>query len=878
MRNFFFLIEKRELESGQKKMVYSYSKRAAASEICGVWGVVLGVVLSGQSVFSDTDPGVLFFEKNIRPLLIEHCYDCHSAGAGTKTKGGLALDTRDGWRKGGDSGPALKPGKPEESLLYIAVTYKDADFQMPEKYRLADSEIQTIRKWIEMGAPDPRDGTPAVMTADRSVITDSDRQFWSFVSPRMTTLPSVVDRDWPDSEMDSFILSKLETKHLTPVADADRETLIRRATFDLIGLPPRPDEIQAFQDDQQDDRDAFAVLVDRLLASKEFGVRWGRHWMDIVRYAESVGRTRNYPFPFAWRYRDYVIDSFNSDKPYNQFIKEQIAGDLLPFDSVEEQNRNRIATGFLALGSQDLNERNLNQYLMNVADEQIDTTSRVFMALTTGCARCHDHKFDPIPTADYYALAGIFRSTDLKSGYMNRQGGNKGPFKPEHLVSLTLDESEFRIAGQVEVEVPTKKMRGRLNRLKKELKAVQKRGVKKKRVPRKKNTTKAEKNIVEPNADSLRNAGLSRREKQKRISGLRRQIKKLERDISGQENAFAVKGDFAMGVSERKKPIDCRINVRGDAANLGDRVPRGFLRVIHNENEVSIPPGQSGRLELAEWIASEDHALTARVMVNRIWHHLFGRGLVRTVDNFGSSGSVPTHPELLDHLAVKFMEDGWSVKGMIRRIMLSRAYRMSSEHQEKNYAVDPDNTLLWRMTMRRLEVEAIRDAILAVSGNLDLEPPENGSVVAGFKPGEIGRNKGTLPDWIQMNHRSVYLPVVRNFLPDMFETFDFAEPSSVIGRRDVTTVSTQALFMLNSAFILEAARNTAKRVMTSGTLSAPEKVDWLYLRALGRHSSKAETQRVLTYIDMAASGKNVVDAWAGFCQTLFASAEFRYLQ
>ena len=384
--------------------------------------LLCGWVGALSALAADSDPGkIAFFERSIRPLLIEHCYKCHSQSKG-EDKGGLTLDTQSGWMDGGDSGPALVPGKISESLLIEAVEQRDPDFAMPPKYKLSGPEIARLKEWVAMGAPDPRDGKPGKLKPS-SIDIAAGRDFWSFRPVKSPPVPVVKSADWPSDPIDHFILAKQAGKGLVPVADADRATLIRRATYDLVGLPPTPEEIRAFINDPAGDREAFARVVDRLLSSGHFGERWGRHWLDIVRYGESMGRTRNYPFPFAWKYRDYVIASFNKDKPYDRFVTEQLAGDLLPARDDGQSDEHHVATGFLALGSMDLNERDREKFKLDVIDDQIDVTGRAFMAMTTGCARCHDHKFDPIPTTDYYAMAGIFGSTNTLSGYGNRQGG-----------------------------------------------------------------------------------------------------------------------------------------------------------------------------------------------------------------------------------------------------------------------------------------------------------------------------------------------------------------------------------------------------------------------------------------------------------------------
>ena len=545
-----------------------------------------------------------------------------------------------------------------------------------------------------------------------------------------------------------------------------------------------------------------------------------------------MGRTRNYAFPFAWRYRDYVIKSFNDDKPYGRFLREQIAGDLLPGRTPETLT----ATGFLALGSHDLNERNAAKFRMDVADEQIDTMSRAFLALTLSCGRCHDHKFDPIPTTDYYALAGIFRSTLILNGYRVRgKGGNKGYYQASQFHTLgTGAENEPDEAHVKQV----RQMEERLKEKREELKRIQK-------------TDK------------------------KKVRPFKRKLKQLTTELQKLKRSGPQRNDLAMGVRDEAQPADCRVHIRGETTNLGPSVPRGFIRVLMRGEPISLDAAKSGRLELAQWLTRPDHPLTSRVMVNRVWHHLFGRGLVATVDNFGATGDRPTHPGLLDHLASGFVKDGGSVKRLIRRIMLSRTYQLSSEHHASNYDVDPLNTHLWRMNPRRLEVEALRDAILAISGALELTPP-SASPVMRIGGKQVGGKKGA-PDLRSSPHRSVYQPIVRGYVPGMFETFDFADPSQVIGRRDVTTVATQALFMMNNRFVIEQAGRAAERLLSAAAADDAARVDLAYRQALGRRPSDEESKRALDYVkERSGSGKNA--AWTELYHALFASAEFRYVR
>ena len=798
--------------------------------------ILFGVASFAGSVCAvekSTSEQLAFFEKRIRPALVKHCYECHSADRG-KDKGGLTLDTREGIRRGGDSGHAVVPGNLKESLLVEAIHYND--LEMPPKYQLPEEVIADFEKWIRMGAPDPREAEKAELIL-REIDFEKAREFWAFKKPQPRKAPKPKDRKWARTDIDRHILARLESKGLKPVGDAPGATLLRRAHFDLTGLPPSPDQLDAFLVDSSPK--AFEEQVDRLLDSPAFGERWGRHWLDVVRYAESSGKERNFAYPAAWRYRDYVIDAFNRDVPYDRFIREQIAGDLLPSDTSAERDRLLIATGALALGPKSHNENSAAKFKMDLIDDQIDVVTRAFLGLTVSCARCHDHKFDPFPTKEYYSLAGIFDSSRTYYG-TKKTNGNR---RPSSL--MPIGENVDR------KDALSSKEEALLKRLNKQVADTQKRLAKIK----KKNPKSAEK------------------EKAK-LARFRKQLAPLK--------ARAPKGsDFAMGVRDDGQPKDCAVRIRGDEGKRGDTVPRGFLTVLAHEATPEVPKEQSGRLQLADWIANPQNPLTARVMANRIWQHLFGRGIVRTVDNYGATGERPTHPELLDHLALRLVANNWSVKRTIREIMLSRAYRMGVVHSETNAAKDPDNFFLWRMNQKRLEAEAIRDGMLAASGQLD-PAPGIGSFMAD-KEGDIGRRLRISVSENDNAKRSIYLPVVRDELPEMFKIFDFAEPSLVVGRRDPTTVPTQALFMMNSEFARKQSGALAKRLIDEHD-DADQRIEAAYARVLNRRPTSAETQRAVRFVEetraaMADEDSAGVEsaAWSSLCQALFASAEFRYL-
>ena len=774
----------------------------------------------------------VFFEAKIRPVLATQCGKCHASTA-EKLRGGLRLDSRETLRLGGDSGPAIVPGNPEESLLIRAIRYRDEELRMPPKAKLPDSVIADFEAWIKMGAPDPRTG-PTAVAARPSIDLAKGREFWSFRSPKKSAPPAVKRADWPRGDIDRFLLAALESRGLNPVADAERPRLLRRLTFDLIGLPPTPEELDAFV--RVNSADALSNAVDRLLASPRFGERWGRHWLDVARFAESSGKT-NFTYPQAWRYRDWAIASFNADKPFDQFVREQIAGDLLPADDDRQRADQVIATGFLALGSKAHDAENRGQFVLDVVDEQIEATTRAFLGLTVACARCHDHKTDPIPQRDYYALSGIFRSTQTCSGTL---AGVFPNFNASPLIELPAGAG---LQSAVPALTPGQRtvMEERLAALLRERDSIP---------------------PGEANRDRLRRANSM-------LSTLRY---RLLIDRPG-----GLPRTFAMGARERDEAVDSPLFVRGELDQPGEVIPRGLIRVVYDGAPAPIAAG-SGRHELADWVASAANPLTARVIVNRVWLHLFGRGLVPTPDNFGAAGQRPSHPELLDSLAVDFMADGWSIKRLIRRIVLSRAYGLDSSHDPHNFDADPDNALIWRMSKRRLEAEALRDALLFVSGRLAPEPPV-GSAVARTGEGLAFFLRAAGLD-VSDPHRSVYLPVVRDGVLESLALFDFADPSLVTGERATTTGPAQALYFMNSTFVLRQAEALAERVRAFEGDDA-KWVDLAYRRALTRPPTATERDRALAFLRGFAARAGGIDpahaAWSGFCQALLASAEFRYL-
>lgn len=755
-----------------------------------------------------------FFESKIRPLLIERCYECHSLEK--KVKGGLRLDTKQGWATGGDLGPVIVPGNPDASLLIKAVRYHDPDLRMPPKGKLSAEEIGLLVSWVQQGAPDPREN-PATGTTNAGLNIAEGKQFWSFRSPVMPLIPATKSRTWPRTDIDRFILARLEEKKIKPVQDAASEDLFRRLHFDLIGLPPNARELADFK--RLPSATRLTQTVDRLLASPRFGEKWGRHWLDVARYAESTGGGRSAILAHAWRYRNYVIDSFNRDKPYDQFLQEQIAGDLLPAKDSNQKNEQLIATGFLALGPKNLDLQDKEQLRMNTVDEQIDTIGRAVLAMTLGCARCHDHKFDPIPARDYYALAGILRSTK----------------------SLVRDNVSRLVESTLAIPAVTAAREQHTKSL----------------AALKKQITKA-KASVEKNDGAAAN-----------LKMLETELKELE--------AKSVPQAKAICVTDEEQPTDYNICVRGNVHQLGPAVPRGFLEVASTSPAPpTIATNESGRRELAQWLTSTNNPLTARVYVNRVWQRLFGRGLVHSTDNFGRQGEKPTHPELLDFLALRFMQDGWSTRKLIREMVLSHVYQLSADDDSACRDVDPENYLRWRMPRRQLDAEALRDAILLVSGDLELRQVDCLLPEDLQSDSALRRTTTKVEDLLNPPLRSVYIPVFREEgMNDLMEVFDFANPSFTVTERTVSTLPTQALFLMNSPFVMEQALRTAQRAIGQKQVSDKALLQELYLRTLGRLPSREETKLALRHAD-ENSGDPVV-VWAGIIHTLFASVDFRYL-
>jgi hypothetical protein len=809
-------------------------------------------------------------------VLVARCYKCHSA-ASDKVKGELLLDTREGIRRGGETGESVVPGNPEASLLIEAIRHES--LKMPPDGKLSDDVIAKFVEWIKMGAPDPRGGNVAQVA--KTIDWDEARKHWSFQPPKRPAPPSVKDVNWPRTDVDRFILARLEAKGLKPVSDADRRVVIRRLYFDLVGLPPTPEEVETFVADNSPR--AVETVVDRLLASPQFGERWGRHWLDVVRFAESNGNVDNVLFPQAWRYRDYVIDAFNADTPYDKFVAQQVAGDLLAADSPRERNANLLGTGLLALGSKPRSQNNPN-YGMDLIADEIEVVSSAFMGLTVACARCHDHKFDPIPTTDYYAMAGIFTSSKLLLGTTGGRAKANAAAADTGLHVLVQTDSDAA-AQAVAHEREVARLEAALARLH----AAAPPGTAPRREdpdPAKKKKQAAKKGIKPPEEPAVA-AGPLTPEEQRREDERLAEVKRLEAelaDLKAKAPPAAIAGQ-SMGIKEGT-PGDCAVCIRGETQNRGPVVPRGFVTVLTSGTPPAISPGSSGRLELAQWLTSPEHPLTARVYANRAWSHLFDRGIVPTVDNFGALGEPPTHPELLDYLAVSFREQGWSIKGLIKSLVLTRTYQLSSAYDARNAAVDAGNEWLWRQSPRRLDGESIRDAMLAVSGSIDLAPPRS-SLLREFGYQEARGSAVPGGGRAGVTKRSVYLPIVRNVIPESLAIFDFPDASLVVGDREVTTVPAQALYFMNSPFVIEQSRALAQRLLDDAGLDDAGRIDRLYLLAYARHPSAAESERAANFLAATQTslgggpkeaGRGSVAAWSTVAQAILASAEFRYLE
>ena len=925
------------------------------------------------------DPGVQFFENEVRPLLVKHCYECHSEAAG-KQKGSLLLDRRLGWQQGGDAGPTLIPGDVENSLLIHSLRYLDEDLQMPPKSRLSDAEIAVFEKWVALGAPDPRDEALTSSLRQGAIDFATARQGWAFRPHQTPAVPAVQDRSWPRSSVDAFVLATLEANDLAPAPDATPTALARRLHYDLTGLPPTAEDIaelaHASARSPQAALQAFEAQVDRLLASPAFGEKFGRHWLDLVRYADSNGGDRNYTYYQAWRYRNHVIDAFNTDQPYHDFIAEQIAGDLMEARNESERRRKLIASTFLALGPKMLTERDKEKLHLDTVDEQLDTLGRAFLGLTIGCARCHDHKFDPFSQRDYYAMAGFFRSTQVVMGTRNgcvnvaswveqplplpeprlselksrverlelamrlkverdfmRKVSSKMAVDRLPLAGVLYDDQDAELVGDWKSSTLTPNFFGD-GYLHDDRKARgQKRVIFRGSLPETgryevrlaypgKNNAATRVRVTVEAFDGTHECYLDQT-RPPAIGGLFQPLGQFHfekggrvsitvhndgadgyvfadaaqfisvHDLEREAAAFAMAegrapgdpllmmnsaelakeltkqidelkdAELAMAPRDAADAGDLHLRVRGEPGQLGPLIPRGFPAVLHDGPPPVIAAGTSGRLQLADWIVSADNALLDRVLVNRVWAWLFGRGIVATVDNFGGQSSPPSHPDLLDHLATRFRAQGGSIKTLVKDLVLSRAYQVAAQADGPLTRADPENRLFGRRAYRRLTAEEIRDSLLQLAGELQQEPAAATALTFGEdldRPMNLDREK----------RRAIYLPVARNnVLPDL-EIFDVANPEMVSGDRPLTTVPTQALYLLNSSFMKDRAAH-----LGALAYAQPDAIEWLYLRLLSRPPQPHEVARASAFI---AEHPDREHALSDLAHVLLASTEFLFLE
>ena len=770
---------------------------------------IVAVERDAAARLADDAADIAFFEKSIRPLIVEKCQACHG---NEKAKGGLRLIDRESLLKGGDGGAVVVPNRPEESRLVHAVRYLDEP-KMPPKAKLSDSEIAAIERWVSEGAPWPSSSTTAA--AKVSGPSEAHRAWWAFQPVKVESPPVVAKSEAVINEIDAFLTESMRSKGLTPAGPAARRTWIRRATFDITGLPPSPEEVEAFVADQSSD--AYEKVVDRLLASPAYGQRWARHWLDVARYADYYdadpkARTPSCELTEAWRYRDWVVDAFNRDFPFDQFIVHQIAGDLLPNSSGKDvYPEGLIATTFLSNGVWDRGDADKEKIVSDMVDDQIDTVGKAFLGITLGCARCHDHKFDPVSQTDYYALAGIFYSTHILKDL-----GAKGAEYVVNRVPL-VPKSEY-IAWSSQI--------------------------------RKIDETQAKLAAVD-------NMTPKTPEKEKARSELIAERDRLKRELPPEP-------PLAMAVQEEGTPgglfpkiQDVPLHIRGSYARLGAVVPRGLPRFLSGGIQERIKQG-SGRKELAGWVASKSNPLTARVIVNRVWQWHFGDGLVRTPSNFGMRSEPPSHPGLLDWLAARFVADGWSLKTLHRRIMLSAAYRRGSVVDPDQVVRDPENRELARFSPRRLEAEELRDALLSVSGGLDRT------------------QGGPAADDIDTPKRSLYVQTARWDRSSFAMLFDAANPDSSTEKRNVSTVAPQALTFMNHPFVFKQAKRLAERLLTEVPDDEKARIERAYQLLYGREARDDEVEICREFLHRSDSTVEKAD-WPGLAHLLLCTNEFTYI-
>lgn len=941
--------------------------------------------LFALSTLAAADTPDEFFERRVRPLLLEHCIECHGPD---KHKGGLRLDHREGWQKGGDSGSALVPGDTSHSLILKAVSYADRDLKMPPKQKLEAADVEVLTLWIAQGAHDPR--TLANAGKAKAGPEAAARTHWAFQPMKASPAPVVKDVTWPRNDIDRFILAKLEQERLQPAPDASSEVFQRRLSYDLTGLPAT-----AFGSTRLD--------VASLLATHAFAERWAQHWLDAARFAESSGGGRTLPFKDAWRYRDYVIEAMRDDMPLNQFITEQIAGDLLPYDTAAQRRRQLIATGLLVLGPTNYEEQDKGLLRMDIVDEQLDVIGKSLLGMSISCARCHDHKFDPIPARDYYALAGILRSTKIiRDPKENVAHWIDAPLPLDGEQEAAMQQHEARVAS-IEKEIANAKKELKKLTPKREPKDGKSRPVELGELPgivvddtqaRKVgewtpsikyptyigegylhdgNLGKGEKTLtfmpkitkagrydvrlayistvgradnapvhilhadgeeditvdqstlppldgrfislgqfrfeaggqgyvmisnegtkghvtadavvfvpVEELADlETKEAKNSSQDPllaaaEKRVKTLDAELKKLQKEGPQRPETMAV--------AEHEDLGDSPIHIRGSIRNLGEVVPRGFIRAAYHGESPAIPKDQSGRVQLAQWITSQQNTLTARVLANRVWMHLFGEGIVRSVDNFGVTGEKPSHPELLDHLALKLINSGWSLKKLTTYIVQSRTYRMSSAVRPEGVTHDPDNRWFWRQNRKRMDAAQLRDTMLVTAGTLDTTfMGPNISNAKAVDGNDGGAGKLEYDFVFTDSRRSLYTPAFRNKRLELFEAFDFGNINQPIGKRNTSTVAPQALYLMNHDFVITQSREAAQRLLRDTALKDDTaRLAHAYQLALGRRPTDRESRLALDFVAASESEANTAakaeENWSLLFQSLFASVDFRHVE
>lgn len=785
--------------------------------------VILLAILYSHSIYAN--PQIDFFESKIRPILASQCYSCHSS-KNKDVKGGLVVDSKDGLLKGGDSGAAIIPGQPENSLLLQAMNHDG--YEMPPSKKLPDSVIQNFYLWIKMGAPDPR--VPKD-TKNKEII--DAKKLWSFRPLSSSSSDSI----------DKIIDLKIKQEKLQNVDIADDYTLIRRLYLDLLGVLPKPIEVLSYVKNQ--DANKYEKLVDKLLDDFRFGQKWARHWLDIVRYADSTGKDQNVVYPYAWKYRDYVVDSFNRDKLYDNFIKEQIAGDLLPNKDYAEYNKNLIATGFLTIGTKNLNVGD-KQYKADIIDEQIDVVSRGFLGLTLSCARCHDHKFDALSQQDYYKVYGIFENTKVLDG-VNRGNNNIGYYGEFGFALNDIGKNLYK-----EKNYTKWKMISDIVNLQYKIKSVYHYNT---------NLNENDKKNVESEINKL-------------LKELEEKYKSIDESTHTMIFKTLLSNDPIMCVLDADSiKSTTKLQIRGEINNLGEEVGRGLPEIFSTKNKNHDPSLSlnSGRLELASWISDDNNSLTYRVHVNRVWNILMGHGIVDSFDNFGILSGEPSNLKLLDFLAKDFIKNKKSNKYLIKTIVTSNTYRRSSYHNDSSYAKDPDNIYFWRMNEKRILAEVMRDVLLDIENKLLYDSKDNTFLSSIDKQRVNGSINKVISDRLT---RSIFLPSPRDFPIELLDLFDRPDNNLMATNRAVTTVPTQALYMMNNSSIINHCNEVSKKLLYDlKDKSNRDRVNYLYLQYLSRNVTDSEYGFIEEYISESKEDEHKI--YSQLIQILISTGEFR---